>query len=684
MYGLSRLIDAQGASEKLPIALQQHHIELLQAVLLTVPASEWGASPALADALEMIHADLPKLADTFLYQRLPTEAEATDDTAKAILSLQERIRLSTQGVRNWGYYQDVLRISKELYTPLDTIFSQKLGFAVSELIDVAAHIVKEYERRSNEHFKVLRKVLRGRTIRQLIQLYFKYVPGLVGTPDEMLAAVPPGVQRDGVVSYIIQHFDLRLPENATFTADGIAAISACPKERVERILRALSRPPGDLATAKPQHLFLSNPVWTSPGIDLGDRFFIAIPHAVFSHIHTIVRKLAEENGLAEQLERARARYLETKLESTLRQALPTATVTAGVTWEVEGEQGETDFLAVIDRTVLIAEAKSHRLTPEGLRGAPDRMKRHIRDLVLEPSLQSARLEALIERARKDDPPAQTLTIKLGIDAPKVDRVVRLSVTLDDLSALGSAEGDFKKVGWVPIDHELAPAIHIADLICVVDILSNPILILHYLSERGHFQRAFEFHGDELDLLAFYLSTGFNVAALESYNGLLALTGASEPIDRYYEAREAGIVVPKPKPDLQPLYRAIVERLTARKPTGWTTAGIYLLNSADPTEQRTVERSLLQLRRSVRKEHHNQDHMNSLIVNPPAARKAAVIFYLFPKSKQSNSRATMESLATQLFTEGKNRRCVVFARCLDNWDTPYEICLLAQFNDLPPT
>jgi hypothetical protein len=202
-------------------------------------------------------------------------------------------------------------------------------------------------------------------------------------------------------------------------------------------------------------------------------------------------------------------------------------------------------------------------------------------------------------------------------------------------------------------------------------------VLHYLSERPHFQRSFELLGDELDFLGLYLSTGFNIAALESRKGLFTLTGVSAPIDRYYEAREAGIRVPKPKPDLQPLYRAIVERLSDRRPEGWTTAGISLLSSADPSEQRRVERSLNQLRSSVRKEHHKPDHINSLGVEPPSAQKAAVIFYLFPESKRNSLKASMEQLARQSIAKGKHSKCVVFARCIDNWQAPYDACLLAQ-------
>jgi len=633
MYNLWRFVDSQGVHQKSRVHLDQHHIELLQAVLLMIPAEEWGAKPVTADVMQAVFEDMPKLAATFLHQRLLAADQAADAANKTILSLQERIRLHTQAVRNWGYYSDVVAISKELYSPLDTAFSAKLGFGISDLIDAMALVVREFECRMNHHLSVLRKVLGGRTIRQMVRLYFKYVPDLVGSPDELIAAFPSGVDREGVMSLIMQHFDLRLSERATFTTEEVAVLSGRPKEMVEKILRAVSRRAGELLTVKPEYLFLSNPVWTSPGIDLGNKFFFAIPQAVLSHIHSIVRNFAESTGFTEPLERARSRYLESKLEMTLRQALPTAVVTPNVTWNVDGEQGETDFLAVIDRAVLIAEAKSHRLTPEGLRGAPDRVKRHIQDLVLKPSLQSARLEAFIEAAKKGDGAAQVLMKKLGIDASRVDSVIRLSVTLDDLSVLSSAEGDFKKAGLVPGNHHLAPAIHIADLMCVIDILSNPVLLLHYLAERAYLQKSFQLFGDELDFLGLYLSTGFNIGGLENQKGFFSPSGMSARVDRYYQGRDAGVKVAKPQPDLQPLFRSIVEKLSDTRPRGWTTAGLRLLGSAAPSEQRAIEEKLNDLRTQVRKRHHDPEHVNSLMIRPPGDRKAIVVFYLFPDSQR---------------------------------------------------
>jgi hypothetical protein len=96
--------------------------------------------------------------------------------------------------------------------------------------------------------------------------------------------------------------------------------------------------------------------------------------------------------------------------------------------------------------VIAAEAKANRLTPEGLRGAPARVKRHVQDMVLAPSVQSERLANLISKAQSGDAASIAVVTGLGINPEAVDRVIRLSVTLDDLSVLSAAKGEFKKVG----------------------------------------------------------------------------------------------------------------------------------------------------------------------------------------------------------------------------------------------
>jgi hypothetical protein len=300
--------------------------------------------------------------------------------------------------------------------------------------------------------------------------------------------------------------------------------------------------------------------------------------------------------------------------------------------------------------------------------------------VLDPSLQSARLEQLIAEARKGDYEALEIMKALKIDTSVVDRVIRFSVTLDDLSVLSSAEPEFKKAGWVPEDHELAPTIQLADLICIAEILDNPLLLLHYLNERSYFQRTLKVViGDEIDFFGLYLSTGFNISVLRKENVSFMPGGMSQRIDKYFESREAGVKLPKPKAELRPLFRKIIDRLIETKPHGWTSIGLHRLSCADPAEQAAIERSLNKLRAMVRKNYRDPSHLSSLQINPPEKHKTRIVFHLFPEQRRGEMKRTMEQYAGMALEDDGVDTCVVFGRGTETWGRAYQAVLLVQRN-----
>ncbi|MER9368178.1 hypothetical protein NKI66_19500 [Mesorhizobium sp. M0518] len=679
-YGMRAGLMKNGEQRKLLPDVMQHHGELLQAIALSLPLVEWGVEPATPDVMQALFDTVPTISNSFFMGRLLEGEDLQDDKeAMAVRSLQERVRMHTHGVRNWGYYRQVLNLSRDLYASLDLAMHLHHGFGASDVIDTLAALVSVFENRQSAHWELLGKVFRGKTPRQLAELYYRLIPDLVGGAEEMLAILPPKISSDEMKGILMAHYDLRLVDTALFNPSDIASVVAKPEAVIRGVLEALSCRPGALTEARFNYLFLDNPVWHRPLLTLGENYFCPMPQMAFSHIHRIMDRLCGEAGLQESLKDRRALYLEQQVEAVFRGALPDADIRAGVKWKKDDQQFETDLLVIIDRVVLIVEAKSHRLTPQGLRGAPDRVKKHIREIVLAPSIQSARLEELIRSAREGDTGAVAIIAGVGIDAGRADRVIRISVTLDDLSMLSACEQDFKKVGWVPQDHALAPSILIADLQCLVEILDNPLLLLHYLSERSYLQKSLSLLGDELDYLGLYLVSGFNLAQLNEKFSQFSPSGMSAPIDRYYEGREAGLNLPKPKMELRPLFRDIVERITQLKPAGWTLIGFHLLSSADPAEQRAIERNLNKLRRFVQKNYRDPSHASTLIVQPPERRKAPVLFYLFPAALRAGHRGTMRQLSSEAVEAGNLDACIILARCTETWEQAFESLMLWQRN-----
>jgi hypothetical protein len=523
----------------------------------------------------------------------------------------------------------------------------------------------------------LRRVLRARDGKSLVEGYFREFPDLVGTPEELFAIMPEGTPREGVVGFLMSHSDMRHSGDMSVTAVEVAALTGKDEERVDRILRMLSIEPGELADQKIEHMFLSNPVWARPGVYLGGEYMFVTPQAIFSHINEIMWNVATSAKIEGDLSDRRASYLEDKTESVIQSVLPTARIVKNAKWMVGVQQFETDIIAVIDKTVFLAEAKSHRLTPEGLRGAPDRLKRHLNDMVIAPSIQSERLAGHIVAARAGDAASLIITQSLDLDAEKIDQIIRISLTLDDLSVLSSSEEELAKVGLIPDGHNLAPTMHIADLCCIADILDEEIPFLHYFSERFHFQKHFELFGDELDFLGVYLSTGFNLGAQREDFRRLMVSGMSDVIDRYYNARDAGIALKKPAPAIHRSYRQIIDKLALTKPDGWTTIGIFILSSASPEEQPNVERGLNRLRQSVKRKNAKPGHECFMEIVPPLNRKATVGFYVHRGENTHLRREHMEHFAAEALERDDAASCVLFAKNTDNWSSPYEAVLLVQ-------
>jgi hypothetical protein len=127
-YGLLATVDARDGSKRKPFGnIEQHHAELLQAIMLTMPADSWGPAPVVPNVMQIVFDSLAKISDTFFLQRMSETEKVKDEQELIVLSLQERIRLHTMGVRNWASFGSVVKISKELYGAIDERFAAHHG-----------------------------------------------------------------------------------------------------------------------------------------------------------------------------------------------------------------------------------------------------------------------------------------------------------------------------------------------------------------------------------------------------------------------------------------------------------------------------------------------------------------------------------------------------------------------------
>jgi len=469
--------------------------------------------------------------------------------------------------------------------------------------------------------------------------------------------------------------DVLLVTDAVFHVKDLSNAIKFDHDKAKKILDVLSMEPGDLSKSNPEHLFMSNPVWTKPLIKIGEQYLGCCVQMAFSHIHSLMLELSSKANCKEKFEEHKASYLEQKVVEILRQKFPTAQIWENLKWSIDGTEYETDVLLQIDQTIFIVEAKSAAITPQALRGAPKRAQRHVNELIVSPANQSSRLQQIIETARDGEIKSQTITKCLAIEPTKVANIVRISVTLYDLSCISSLEQELKKSGWVPNDLVLPATLNIADFGCVSDIVENAIQFAHYFLEREAIQKN-HIIADELDFLGMYLATGFNAAAMRDPKINLVMTGMSSTVDHYYNSRDAGIAVTKPRLKIHAQLREILDEIERKSIDGWTTMGIELLRIGDYKEQKQIFSALEKLKKRVPKNFRDPEHINSIVVTPPAHRKFAYVFHVYLERNKHKRKDAIETMTANAMVEQGRDRCVFVGKKVEEWKLPYSIIGMA--------
>ncbi len=94
-------------------------------------------------------------------------------------------------------------------------------------------------------------------------------------------------------------------------------------------------------------------------------------------------QLAGSSGLKDKYHARRAEFLEDKVATLVRQAIPSGTIYRNLIW-CDPKEGETDILVLVDLHALIIECKSGRIKPSAKRGGAS-LGEEIKDLIQDPT-----------------------------------------------------------------------------------------------------------------------------------------------------------------------------------------------------------------------------------------------------------------------------------------------------------
>ncbi|WP_311567188.1 hypothetical protein [Photobacterium arenosum] len=652
------------------VGVEQAHIELLQAMILQVPKDEIGLYPVTPDVVEKVMEQLKDVSVAFAMSRMTESQVGQSDAESAVSMIQEKLRGHTQMVRNWGFHSQVKTVCRELYSSFDDLLSEKLGFSPSNVVDVFDVMIQIMEQNLSRRFEDLSQLQQVKKTSDMVLKYHE----LIGQGQEesvkfMREIDISRMSKMQVFAMCLAHYDLRMPDNYFVNFKELARKTELDEKVIRAIVDYFSFENGELNKEKTIFFFLDNPVWNKPIMSTDSGYYCILPQLFFSFALVTLDDLVEQFD-KEGLHRRRALYLETKIESIVKRRFPESHVVSGVKWHQGENLYETDLIAFIDSHAIIIEAKSQKISKQALRGASERVKRHLKEILVEPGVQSHRLELKINELRASGGDSHDFVDKLPVDLNDINKVLRVSVSLEDFATLQSNLQLFQETGWIPDGFVACPSMNLADFETLFDFLEHPVQIIHYLLRRTELQQTHQFTGDELDYMGFYLTTLLNTGTLTVDPPMsIIITDMSKPLDLYYMSKDQGIDVEKPKPKISRWFKDIFNKLEERATPRWSEIGT-VLNRFPPDEQIKMSRHIEDLSKIVQRTWRKEGHKNSLIYSPPESSEYAMAIVLFKDANRDRRYEFIENAYLMALEPEHVKYCLVIGINIDRSDLPY--------------
>lgn len=656
--------------ERSPTRLDQHHLELAQAFYLTLDRNSLSSLPGRPDEIQAIIDGLRRVTESF-YQARYAQLEEADPGDLDARRLQERLRLHTQGVRNWGYYHHVLDILERLYTPLDGVCRKATGLEATAFLKLFDFMLREIERRTMVYRDRMRSTLVCSTKSDMVQTYVSNFSLPKSNADELIATVRAECwSRQALIAFLVHHSGLFATDICRFTCAELSSAAQTSCDSLKSGLAQVSYKLEALQSVRQEHIFLSNPIWERPLIaEDNDSYFCCMPQVFFGFsFHIFNRLLGEQRESGEAHAHRRAAFLEAEIATAFSSAFGNGLVEANVRWCLDRVRYETDLLVQFDSQLFIVEAKSNKISWAALRGARDRVRRHVDEIIVAPAQQSKRLADAIQARLRGE--TVELEIQTRIDFARVKDVTRLSVSLEDFATIQSNLKELRHAGLLPSDFEMPLSISIADLRSIFFYLESATERVYYLKRRIELQNTTEYLADELDLLGLYITTGLVLGEIEEGKTRLVAIGMSEQIDEYFQLEADGVRANKPQRRLGSWVRAVLSRLEKRKGYRWSEAA-YILLSASYDDQVQLERQAERVRRDLLKRRSiGPDDINTVVLSPPRWSKLGLACVFIRPSEVERRHEIMAGAADQVFANSGAERSLIIARDIADKHFPY--------------
>lgn len=625
-----------------------HYLEIMQAFAMTQNRTI-SAKPLAVDA-NKLKSEMKELGDLmgrrgFYMPDCSTEKEIREHI------LVWRMRNQTTAVRNWAYPNQIFELTRDLLKNVEDEFRKVHKIDPVELVDLLVGILGFVEDRLNLHHQRVRKFIRMKNYKKIIEAYNKTYPNMKQINEKECEELyeRTGRSAKNLKQLLLMHSDLRLPDIYTFNLDEIVNIFGKSEKRddLRRIFDRWSLEFGDLKKHNIDYFILDNPVLKKPFIKIEkDTYFSAIigilPHLTLALIEGLVDY---DDSLRKRYNKVREKYVEDIVEKLLNDHFPNGKVFRGSLWKDSktGSQFENDLIVILDSFALVVECKAGTVTDPAKRGAPLRMRRTLEELIVEPAEQAKRFIKHLVKHRGKNCFYTRIRRTNRIDNSNVRYYVPLTVTLEDLGFISSNIKEAITAEIVETDiKSLVPSISVGALDCVFTLLEGEIEKIHYLARRREFEQHVNYLGDELDLLGFYLDNGFNIGEAEYNELIISLVGKSKELDPYFIGVAVGKKLKKPSLQMTKWWKDIISQVSKKRPDRWTEIGFILLNSTKE-DQEKFEQDLSCLKRKVKIGRVKHDYNWVAFLSGPEKKRYLIVGFPYKDLSRTERNSAIQEI-----------------------------------------
>ncbi len=495
-------------------------------------------------------------------------------------------------IRNPTYPHHHFEVSIELYAQFEKEIVEKFGFGVRDSIALRKSILDLI----NKKFFEEKDKVDARVMALSMEVY-KYratqkIPESTDLTAEDFISLNK-FSRKRIKEILFQNclagLFYNLSRALTFTVAELSDDSGVDLNKTEKFLSVFSCSFGSVLPSdvilSPETILKSKPL-----IHHENRYLCpSIPLLNFC-VEPVIESFFKTNSkIQNRFKGVKHEFLLTKGIGLLTELLKSVKVFRNLYYTEESpDRYESDALVLYGRTLLIIEAKGHRISEPAKRGAVPRTEKHMDEIIGDSYNQAVRT---LEYFKKHKNPHFFTKTKQRIEFERdvVDNYVLIVLTLEPLGNITHLLRTTASIGYFG-EGKFPWIISIFDLIVIKDHLPVPSMLFHYIKRREKFLASnltsvFE----ETDMLGYYLSNGLFIdhileeAAEKSVDSVF-FENQTDPINNYYVQKYVHRDTAAPKMQSY-LPSVLIELIKAIEATTFKERDAVIAGVLDVTVQR---------------------------------------------------------------------------------------------------